>query len=64
MVLKTKQLGNYLSHDTCLFGVVGTDSEHKNNPLLSLGETAKTKKNIFLFFHFDSSAASYDVWIF
>lgn len=46
-----------------MFGVVGSDSEHRNNPLLSLGETAKTKK-YFPVFHFDASAASYDVWIF
>lgn len=47
-----------------VFGAVLIEAEHKNNPLLSLGENAKTIKNIFLFFCFDAGTASYDVWIF
>lgn len=44
-----------------VFGAFLTESEPKNNPLFSLGETAKPIKNIFLFFCFDASC---DVWIF
>lgn len=50
--------------ESIMFGAVITESEHKNNPRFSLGETAKTIKNIFLFFRFDAGTASYDVWIF
>lgn len=57
----TRWISSISQLERLVFGAVLTESEHKNNPVLRLGETAKTIKNIFLFFRFD---ASYDVWIF